>query len=547
MKNITNLFSSIFTVLVTLLFLDSNIYAQFPAWGTIGSGTNGVVKDVIEFNNDLIVAGSFTTPGKNIAKYNGSRWDSLGTGTNDTVFALLKYNNTLIVVGAFTTAGGITCNRIARWNGSTWSPLGLGANGTIYAADSAGGFLTIGGNFTVVAGVNCNHLARWQGTSWSAMGSGVNDNVFAFEQFGSELIIGGSFTMAGTDTAKRIVSFNFDSLAYDPLGTGIDSGSVYALRGFLNSVYVGGDFTKIGGITVNRFAEWTGSNWNAIGNGINGTVRTLDSLGPFFLGIGGTFSNANGTGANNIVAYGGSSSFSPFGGGLSGGTSPSVNSIISWRGVTVAGGSFTSNVARWGLLPVAPELILPLDTAVGISVTPLFTWGQFAGMYAFRIQVARDPNFLNMALTDSNLLVPEYQVSGANPLQNLTIYFWRVNASNGFGNGPFSLIRFFTTGMIGIVNQNEIPDNFKLYQNFPNPFNPFTKIRFDLPRGHTDGNLKLHIFNVNGEQVTELIRTNYVAGKWELTFDASNLASGIYFYKIEAGPFVETKKMILIK
>ena len=548
MKLYTNKYTSLLAILVFSLSLYNKSSAQFPSWGAVGSGTNGVVNSIIEFNNNLIVAGSFTTPGRNIAKYNGSAWSSLGTGTNDTIFDLAIYNNKLIAVGSFDSAGGVICNRIAEWDGATWSPLGLGANNTIHSVDSAGTYLRIGGRFTTAGGVNCSRVARWQGSSWSAMGLGVNGNVYALEQFGNELIIGGAFTMAGAVTANRIVRFNLTSGAYTALGTGIDSNSVYALSAFQDNIYVGGNFTTIGGITVNRFARWTGTNWFAIGNGINGTVKTLDSLGPYFMGIGGSFTSADGVSANNIVGYGGSS-FGPFGSGLTGGT-PSVNAIIGWRGITVAAGLFTnppSNIARWGLLPGAPELILPLEGATGLSVTPTFTWAQYAGMYAFRIQVARDANFLNIVSGDSNLTLPQFQVSASTPLLDNTIYFWRVQASNGFGNGPYSLIRFFTTGFVGIVNNNEIPEKFKLYQNFPNPFNPVTKIKFDLPLIYGNANLKLSVYNINGEKVAELLNTDYTAGKWEMDFDGKNLASGVYLYKIEAGPYVQTNKMILIK
>jgi hypothetical protein len=168
-------------------------------------------------------------------------------------------------------------------------------------------------------------------------------------------------------------------------------------------------------------------------------------------------------------------------------------------------------------------------------------------MHMFRIQIARDANFTNIVMADSNILQTQFVVPSGTPLLNNTTYFWRVNASNGFGNGPFSLIRFFTTGMIGVVNQNEEPEKFNLYQNYPNPFNPVTKIRFDLPSVSGGEVLRLDIFDIKGQNVAELLNTDYYAGKWELDFDGSNLASGIYFYRIQAGPFEQTNKMILVK
>lgn len=542
-----------FTFLAVIIFFLSSgnsIFAQFPSWTSVTPGANGLVNSLIEFNGELIAAGIFTTPGRNIAKYNGIKWDTLGRGLNDTVFALAIYNNKLIAVGSFDTAGGVACNNIAEWDGTSWSPLGLGTNNTIFAVDTVGSGLVIGGRFTIAGGVSCSHLAMWQDSSWSAMGVGVNGNVYAFEQVGNGLYIGGAFTMSGTDTTKRIVRFDLDSSTYTPLGAGIDSNNVYALARFQGVLYVGGDFRTIEGDTVNRLAFWNDSVWTPLGTGINGTVRTLEVFGEGLLCIGGSFTSADGVNANNIVACGGPSSFAPFGGGLGGTvTNPGVYDVMGWRSVTIAGGWFSNiNIARWALLPGAPELIMPLEAEIDVSVTPLFTWLPGGWTYSTNIQVARDANFLNISHADSSLLIPEFQVPDSTRLLELTTYFWRVRGVNGLGNGPYSLIRFFTTTTIlGTVNNSEIPAKFNLYQNYPNPFNPVTKVKFDLPYVKGNSTLKVEVFSVNGELVAELLNTQYAPGKWELDFDASHLASGVYFYKISASQFTQTKKMILIK
>ncbi len=91
---------------------------------------------------------------------------------------------------------------------------------------------------------------------------------------------------------------------------------------------------------------------------------------------------------------------------------------------------------------------------------------------------------------------------------------------------------------------NELPENFLLSQNYPNPFNPSTTISFSIPN---QVNVKLSIYNAIGEEVAELINENITAGFHQVTFDASNLSSGIYFYRISAGNFIDTKKMILLR
>jgi hypothetical protein len=103
----------------------------------------------------------------------------------------------------------------------------------------------------------------------------------------------------------------------------------------------------------------------------------------------------------------------------------------------------------------------------------------------------------------------------------------------------------FTTpeGVVS-VDDESVPIRFQVFQNYPNPFNPSTIIRFALPK---QTQVKLEIYNVLGERVIELVNTELIAGTHEVIFNGSNLASGIYFYQLQAGQFLETKKMILLK
>jgi hypothetical protein len=90
-----------------------------------------------------------------------------------------------------------------------------------------------------------------------------------------------------------------------------------------------------------------------------------------------------------------------------------------------------------------------------------------------------------------------------------------------------------------------VPGDFSLAQNFPNPFNPTTAIRFDMKK---TANVTLKVYNAQGQEVATLINNEVVSpGTKEVTFGASNLGSGIYFYTLSAGDFRETKKMMLIK
>lgn len=99
-------------------------------------------------------------------------------------------------------------------------------------------------------------------------------------------------------------------------------------------------------------------------------------------------------------------------------------------------------------------------------------------------------------------------------------------------------------GYISDVKDETIPNKFEISQNYPNPFNPTTKIQFSIPNSE---HVVIKVYDILGRQVAELMNNTVHAGTYTLTFNAANLSSGIYVYKIQAGDFVATKKMILMK
>jgi hypothetical protein len=93
-------------------------------------------------------------------------------------------------------------------------------------------------------------------------------------------------------------------------------------------------------------------------------------------------------------------------------------------------------------------------------------------------------------------------------------------------------------------HSRNVPAEFSLLQNFPNPFNPSTTIQFALPR---TGTTLLRVYNTLGMEVTTLVSGNLNAGTHTVNWDASGIPSGVYFYRLEAGEFSQTKKLILLR
>ncbi|NOY57647.1 MAG: T9SS type A sorting domain-containing protein, partial [Calditrichaeota bacterium] len=105
-------------------------------------------------------------------------------------------------------------------------------------------------------------------------------------------------------------------------------------------------------------------------------------------------------------------------------------------------------------------------------------------------------------------------------------------------------IQFIQEIASSVSKRNELPQGFALEQNYPNPFNPTTNINFSLGKVT---NVELTVFNVLGQKVATLVNQRMPAGTYDVTWDASNVTSGLYFYIMKAGNFTVTRKMMVIK
>jgi hypothetical protein len=207
--------------------------------------------------------------------------------------------------------------------------------------------------------------------------------------------------------------------------------------------------------------------------------------------------------------------------------------------ITGAGGILTT-ICIVGI-PPAPTLVSPPNGSYNQPSTVRFIWNKSQYAVSYRIQIALDSLFgnfvVNDTLSDSTIVVANLQVN--------KYYWWHVNAKNVYGISPYSAIWKFGTFPVGVKEINtDIPDRFNLYNNYPNPFNPVSKIKFDIAK---TGNVKLIIYDVLGRELATLVNEQLKPGTYEAEFDGSNYPSGIYFYRLETPEFTNTKKMVLIK
>jgi hypothetical protein len=186
-------------------------------------------------------------------------------------------------------------------------------------------------------------------------------------------------------------------------------------------------------------------------------------------------------------------------------------------------------------IPLPPVLLEPDSGTVGVSTSPTLVWNASMGAESYGLQLSATPDFSNLIVEEDSISVTSLDIEG---LLNNTTCYWRVNASNDLGPSDWSEVWSFTTLATGIRTVEHIPTTFSLGQNYPNPFNPRTTIRYELPSASY---VHLEVFN------SVLVNGAKDAGYHEVIFERSNLASGSYLYRMTAGDFVETRKLILLR
>lgn len=201
-----------------------------------------------------------------------------------------------------------------------------------------------------------------------------------------------------------------------------------------------------------------------------------------------------------------------------------------------------TSVLRNGVeqLPAAPALLFPAPDAQLTSGLVPFVWSRgSSNTFLFWHELATDSLF-TFRRVDSTLTDTMTTFTFSSP----GTYWWKVKGKNRAGWGPFSAQRKFTVTTTDITEERELPRLFTLSQNYPNPFNPSTIIRYGLPHR---AYVTMTVFNTLGQRMETLVKGDQEAGYHEVLFDASSLSAGTYFYRLQAGQFVQTKRLLLLR
>ncbi|MDZ7762872.1 MAG: T9SS type A sorting domain-containing protein [Melioribacteraceae bacterium] len=168
-----------------------------------------------------------------------------------------------------------------------------------------------------------------------------------------------------------------------------------------------------------------------------------------------------------------------------------------------------------------------------------YDWLTYSDLDSLFITDPDDPN------VDDPVIIPAYPEQTIAPGDSLIYYVaiaYGVDEADMLISMQQAVDKY---GLLTSVEDNQtLPSEFSLNQNYPNPFNPNTKISYQVPQKDL---VTLKVYNVLGKEVTTLVNEEKPAGFYTIDFDASGLASGVYFYSIQYGSSIQTKKMTLLK
>ena len=290
-----------------------------------------------------------------LRRINGA-WAALGSGFSGaiTCMAVDAERGRVYFGGVFATANGVTVNRVTYWDGTTFNAMGgtagtSGGTAVNCLAIAANGDVWVGGSFTSAGGSSAKGLARWNvgSSTWTCFNESTSTFVeitaIAIDASGT-VYIGGDFTVWEGDAANsRIAKTSNDGTDWDALGTGMN-GWVQALAVHPDGkVYVGGSFTTGNGVTLNGIGYWNGTTFVPMGStaGISGGSTLVDTILVRRNGdvvIGGSFTSAGGVSCAYVAVWNGAA-FAP----LSTGVDAIVRTLIELpSGSILAGGDFTT-------------------------------------------------------------------------------------------------------------------------------------------------------------------------------------------------------------
>ncbi|MDD1750072.1 MAG: T9SS type A sorting domain-containing protein, partial [Methanothrix sp.] len=470
--------------------------------------------------------------------------------------------STVYTGGYFRSIGDSTRNWLAALDASTgkatgWNPDPVFSGDYFYALVVSGSTVYAAGEFDTIGDSARTTLAAIDAstgtaTSWDPKPDNL---VRAIAVSGSTVYVGGDFANIGDSLRDCLAALDASTGKATSWNPDADGGvRALALNG--SRVYAGGYFTMIGDSARNFLAAIDLSTGNAAGwrSNADSYVRAIAASGSIVY-VGGEFTGIGSQARNGIAAIDAST-------GTPTNWDPNANGSFSaialdFTNVRVyAGGNFTTVLddSRGGFVgltnpddPALPVQLFALAAKVSGNTVQL-AWNTAGEVNSHGFEVQRK-TILNSGFKTQNAewmklaFVPGAGTSSRSNSYTFTDpdvsqgrYDYRLKQIDRDGSFKYSVSTEVTVG--------SIPLEFSLAQNYPNPFNPSTTIRYGLP---SPSRVRLLIHDLLGREIKTLVDDEQIAGWQEVRWDASGIASGVYFYTLRAGNFVQTKKLVVMK
>ena len=286
------------------------------------------------------------------------------------VTCAVYFGGELVIGGRFSQAGGVPARNIARWDGAQWLPLGDGLDDDVLALSVFQNHLIAGGRFATAGTVQAIGVAQWDGAEWHSMADGLKvplqvppAETWAFVEYGTGLVAAGAFQLSGQQAVHGIAVW--DGTQWNALGEGVD-GIGRAVAVWRDTLYVGGYFQTASGVTAGSIAKWDGSSWSSVGSGLTSSDTTawVYSLAVYHdeLVVCGDYDLAANVAVHNIASWNGED-WQALGTGLDYGTL----GLAVHNGKLVASarifGSYGSSLAEWDGISWVPGAPIPIGTA----------------------------------------------------------------------------------------------------------------------------------------------------------------------------------------
>ncbi len=192
--------------------------------------------------------------------------------------------------------------------------------------------------------------------------------------------------------------------------------------------------------------------------------------------------------------------------------------------------------------PATPVLTNPADNAEDVNYNVTLRWDNDEAADYYHVHVSTSEDFETTFFYDEEIESNSIVLTNLNPF---TTYYWQVRGENLAGLSDWSPVWSFTTRQATSASDDPaIPSSYQLMDNYPNPFNPATTISYELPEKAA---VTLRVYSLLGEHIATLVNATQDAGRYQVNFPADNLSSGLYIYRLQAGDFMKSKKMMLVK